>query len=114
MVPIRLSVGSGRSDGEGMSSPSRALRSSVHRVAILIAALLIVPSVAATVAPVPMAGASPAWSPGVTDVATGFAFVAPFDAAMSATQRYVFVLDDTNRVVAIDTDSDTATVITQG
>jgi len=33
--------------------------------------LLVVPSVAATVAPVPFAGASPAWSPGVTDVATG-------------------------------------------
>lgn len=114
MVPIRLSGGGARSDGQGMSSPSRALRSSVHRIAVLIAALLIVPTVAATVAPVPMAGASPAWSPGVTDVATGFSFVAPFDAAMSASQRYVFVLDDTNRVVSIDTDTDTATVITQG
>ena len=86
----------------------------VRRVAMVLAALLVVPTVFATATPAPLAGATPLWAPGVTDVATDFTFVAPFDAAMSATQKYVFVLDDTNRVVAIDTDTDTATVVTQG
>src|SRR5262245_53007413 len=83
-------------------------------VAAVVLGLLGLVSVGSPVVPASPAGATPSWPVGLSVVASGFTFVDPQDVALSPTERFVYVLDDVDRVVKVDTDTDTASVLTKG
>ena len=62
----------------------------------------------------PLVSAAPSWPLGLSVAASGFSFYNPVDVALDPTQQYLYVLDDGDRVVKVDTETDTATTLTSG